>query len=329
VSVKSSGVSATNIVVYGWYHQENLGDDLFIEAFKSLFPTFTFNFVNQITVSNLENADAVFIGGGSFLGEPLIFDADSWNLLLTKKIFYLGVGAETNIHPSHYQLLKMAKLVAIRSPSALKKMKTINDHTTVIPDLVYHLFPKIAESKIENSVLVLPNMVVVPSWNDPHWMHAAWDYFKTEFAQFLDGLVRDGFQLNFLPLCTNSEFNDELAASEIIGRMQLRSNQYFLEKKNDFQSITELMSRYNVVITQRYHGIVLAEMSQTSCLTIHHHDKLKTTQGFSLPFYGLTKDMLRSKFDQAKNAKVTSILPIDRDTFEILQRAVGNALCGD
>lgn len=327
--MKSSGVSATNIVVYGWYHQDNLGDDLFIEAFKSLFPTFTFNFVNQITVSNLENADAVFIGGGSFLGEPLIFKKDAWDLLLTKKIFYLGVGAETDIHPNHYQLLKIAKLIAIRSPNSLDKIKVINNNVMVIPDLVYYLNPKLTESKIEKSVLVLPNMVVVPSWGDPHWMHAAWDYFKTEFAQFLDALVQDGFQLNFLPLCTNSEFNDELAAAEIVGRMESRSNQYFLAKKNTLQSITELMSRYNVVITQRYHGIVLAEMSRTPCLTIHHHDKLKTAQGFNLPFYGLTKDMLRQQFDQVKNTKVTSILPIDRDTFKILQRAVGNALRDD
>jgi polysaccharide pyruvyl transferase WcaK-like protein len=325
-------VSTTkNILVYGWYYQGNLGDDLFMEAFRSLFPNFNFTFVNQITIHDLQNIDAVFVGGGSFLGEPLnISNVEAWDTLCRQKIFYLGVGAETEIDGSHLQLMSLAKLIAIRSSFTLDKVKEININTIVIPDLVYYLRSIRSNFKINNSLLVLPNISVVPTWDEPHWKHAAWDYFKTEFAQFLDELiVQEGLTLNFLPLCTNFELNDELAASEIVGRMVRRNNQYFLEKKETSQSVIELMSRYSVVITQRYHGIVLAKMGCAPCLTIHHHDKLKNSQGPNISYFGLTKDKLREQFDQARNINVASILPIDRDIFVPLQRMVEDALCHD
>ena len=71
------------ILVYGFYFKGNLGDDLFVDAFKALFPAFNFTFVDQISISDLQDVDAVFIGGGSFLGDPInIADDATWDALL-------------------------------------------------------------------------------------------------------------------------------------------------------------------------------------------------------------------------------------------------------
>lgn len=324
---KSSGEFAKNILVFGFYFKDNLGDDLFIEAFKSLFPNLNFTFVDHIDIECLQNVDAVFIGGGSFLGEPLPIEASSWEALKSKKIFYIGVGAETNFHQDHLQLMTLAQLIAIRSNVNFDKVKNINLNTIIIPDLVYSLVPEHSKYKIKKSVLILPNISVVPTWNEPHWMHTSWEYFKTEFAQLLDFLVKDAYTINFLPLCTNINLNDEWAAAEIISRMKHRNKNFLLEKRNSLQSVTELMSRYDIIITQRYHGIVLAEMLQAPCLSISHHDKLKNTQTPNLSYYGLSKDILMQQFNQVRNTKVTSILPINRDMFISLQRMVESALC--
>jgi polysaccharide pyruvyl transferase WcaK-like protein len=315
-----------NILVYGFYFKDNLGDDLFIEAFKSLFPNYNFIFVDHIKTEFLQNIDAVFIGGGSFLGQPLPIENMSWEILKSKKIFYIGVGAETDFHQDHLQLMVLAQLIAIRSNVNFDKVKIINSNTIVIPDLVYSLVSEHSKYKIKKSVLILPNISVVPTWDDAHWKHASWEYFKTEFAQLLDILVKDNHTISFLPLCTNIKLNDEWAAAEIISRMTCRNKNFLLEKRNSLQSITELMSQYDVVITQRYHGIVLAELSKVPYISIYHHDKLKNSRGYNLSYYGLNKDKLIEQFNLCKNANVAGILPINRDMFISLQRMVDDAL---
>lgn len=50
-----------NIAVYGYYYKNNIGDQLFIEAFNNLFPTYNFLFVNHLTEKILENVDVVFL----------------------------------------------------------------------------------------------------------------------------------------------------------------------------------------------------------------------------------------------------------------------------
>lgn len=330
MSEKLFGTSITkNILVYGWYHHQNMGDDLFAEAFKSLFPFYNFIFVDKISLNDLKNVDAVFIGGGSLLGQSLnITGVEVLNALRHQKIFYLGVGPETEYHKDHLQLMILAKLIAIRSNINYDKIVDINPNTIVIPDLVYSLPPSLADTKIKKSVLVLPNISVVPTWDDPHWKHASWEYFKTEFSQMLDILVKDeGYSINFLSLCDNAKLDDEWASSEIISRMKCRNKKFLLGKKNTLQSITHLMSQYDVIITQRYHGIVLSEMSGTPCLTIYHHDKLKNPCGPSLSYYGLTKNDLLRQFNIALNTNTTDILPINRDMFISLQQAVESALC--
>lgn len=319
-----------NILVYGWYHHDNLGDDLFMSAFRNLFPQFSFKFVDQIFLSDLANADAVFIGGGSFLGENIkVSNDETYEALKHKKIFYIGVGAETEINIFHYELMKLAKLIAIRSPEHLDKVLEINHNTIVIPDLVYCLQPTFSTQIIPKSVLIIPNISVVPQWNEPHWKHAAWEYFKTEFCQFLDEIVADGYIINFLPFCNNYYLDDNLAASEIIARMTLRDSRSLLQKKDVLSSATDTISQYGCVITQRYHGIILSHMVGVPCLSIVHHDKLKNSPGLTLPFYRINKRELKKQFDQLVHTKVSQFLPIDRDSFVQLQRWVENALCSD
>lgn len=317
------------ILVHGWYHQGNLGDDLFMDAFRNLFPKHELIFSNIITIHDLQGIDAVFIGGGSFLGEPLnVSGNETLKKLKSMKVFYIGVGTETEIHATHKELMRDAKLIAIRSSSHLEKILNINPKVMTIPDLVYSLPVSTSGCKIKNSILILPNMIVVPSWKDDHWKHAAWAHFKIQFAQFVDTLIDQNYTVNFFPMCINGEIDDRGAAQEIINSMEHRNNIYLLEKKNSAAETIELMSRYNVVITQRYHGIVLAEMAGVPNLTIHHHDKLKNSNGPNLSYYGVSKNELINQLNKTLRMKNYDILPIDRNIFRELIRKVDDALCG-
>lgn len=310
------------VLVYGWYNHGNLGDDLFVAAFRYLFPTFNFIFTDRITSQNLQDVDAVFIGGGSLIGEPLNIANDLvFETLKQKKLFYIGIGTETVINPKHLELIKLAKLIATRTSKNLQSIQDINSNTIVIPDLVYCLESVLSDNKIDKSVLIIPNILVVPKWNDQHWKHTAWNNFKTEFSQFLDELVDLDYTINFLPLCVSNQLSDNHAAIEIINSMSKRSGTYLLDKQDDVQSVTKLLSKYSIVITQRYHGMILSDMAQTSCLTIHHHDKLKDSQ-CNLSYYGIYKAQLKEKLNQVINIKNNSILSIDRDIFEGLKLTI-------
>lgn len=316
-----------NIIVYGWYGQGNIGDELFADAFKSLFPDFTFKFVTKLNSNILQEADVVFFGGGSFLyAKPNISDADL-EILKKKKIFYISVGIESDVHPIHLELMKIAKLIVTRSLDQVDRIKKINSNTRFAPDIVYSLQAQAGSAPAKDkSILVMPNISVVPKWNDPHWKHASWNHFKSEFSQFLDALVEDGFKLNFFSMCKNRSLDDDSAASEIINMMSHRNNTYQIkDTPKDFASISKLLSQYKLIITQRFHGIVLSEMVRVPYVAIHHHDKLKNSvphEGKYLSYYGTYKQELFDQFNMALGMKYSTVLPIEPNIFKELQHDV-------
>lgn len=314
------------VLVYGWYHQQNLGDDLFATAFVTLFPEFEFRFVNHIGISDLQGIAAVFFGGGSFIDQAPQIPIDALALLKTKKIFYLGVGAETNIHPTHMVLLEQAEMIVTRTQNQVEKLRNINPHVLFLPDLVYSLRPTTKSNPVPKSVLVMPNISVVPHWSDPHWKHAAWGYFKSEFAQFLDGLIDSKHKIVFTPLCKNSSLHDNGASYEIINAMRYRGSASLTVLESDIEGINSKLTEFETIITQRFHGIVLSEIAKVPYISIYHHDKLKSPtpgEGEQVSYYGLTKAMLFESFNQLRKMKFsTESHPVPEDTYENFRKTV-------
>lgn len=317
-----------NILVFGFYNANNLGDELFKSAFIKLFPLYKFIFVSHISLNSLKDIDVVFFGGGSFLETELNISNDALDYIKSKPIFYIGVGSETYISSIHKELIKLAKLVAIRTNANINNILDLNKNVMVMPDLVYHLSSDVSSLKIKKSVCVIPNISVVPRWNQPHWKHISWDYFKIEFAQFLDELIDNKYTINFFQMCDNYDLNDNYAATEIISRMtKLPNRKLLLDKCTNISSATEVLSKYEIVISQRYHGAVLANMSKVPCLTIYHHDKLKDVYGTKISYYSSCKDTLRKSFNKTLT-NIPEILPIDCNIFITLKQKVENAICG-
>jgi polysaccharide pyruvyl transferase WcaK-like protein len=314
------------VLVYGWYHQGNIGDDLFIQAYQYLFPNLQFTFTEVISVDTLQDIGAVFFGGGSFLLDRPRIDDEALLLLKTKKIFYLGVGVEGVIHSLHLELMSQALLIATRSPDQVERLKSINPRVLLIPDLVYCLQPQVATVAATNkSVLFLPNVSVLPHASDPYWKHAAWAHFKSECSQFLDWLLHNGCQVNLFAMCRAAELDDNWPAVELIGHMDKRSSRHIIQPRpTPIQQITALFSQYETIITQRFHGIVLSEMIGSRYISIHHHDKLKPSQsnaGQFLSYYNVSKHTLIESFKQTR-LNSDRILPLDTHIFETLVQEV-------
>lgn len=319
------------VLVYGWYRQGNLGDDLFMEAFRKLFPTYDFVFTDHIEIDMLQDIEAVFFGGGSFLLDRPKITESALQELKRKKICYLGVGVESDIHPIHLDLMTRARIIATRSPEQLQKLQTFNTNVTIVPDLVYALQDQVRPVYRDGrSVLLIPNINVVPQRSEPHWKHVAWDYFKSEFTQFLDWLVENGYKLRTLSMCRAQEMDDDWAAAELIGYMDRRDRCYL---EGDYaltlKGASEIIGENSIVITQRFHGIVLAEMTRTPYIAIHHHDKLKFSQpreGTFLSYYASSKDSFIGAFEKSLKMNFVNPLPIESTIFETFSEQVANSL---
>lgn len=318
----------TKVLVYGYYNKSNLGDDLFVDAFKALFPNYQLSFTDDIKLAQLEGIDAIFFGGGSFLAESLKASDEVFQKLKTLKLFYIGVGGETALDPRHQELMTLSQLIATRSSQNLDNLQQVNPNCMVIPDLVYALEPNVPDQKHKKSILIIPNILVVPKWSDPHWKHSAWDYFKIELAQTIDQLIKDGYKIDFLSFCQNNYLNDSYAAAEIVARTNTITPKQIFQKPNDFQSAINVISKYQLVVSQRYHGLVLADLSRVPSLSIHHHDKLKSSSRPALSYYGTSKNTLLEKIKNVAS-EFSSVLPIDRNIFRQLTQRVEHALRGD
>jgi polysaccharide pyruvyl transferase WcaK-like protein len=170
----------------------------------------------------------------------------------------------------------------------------------------------------------MPNIAVLPHRLSPYWKHAAWAHFKSEFAQFLDVLVDDGYKIKFLSMCRSPKENDDWAASEIIAHMSHRAQLLLAEQPQGIEQITQVISKYQTVITQRFHGIVLSEMTRVPCLALYHHDKLKptgTSHGSFLSYYACSKQDFFQAFHSI-NHNSDDVLSIKTDTFEELNKEV-------
>lgn len=315
-------------LVFGHYDHRSRGDDLFIPAFQRLFPDVQLTFIDRITVRSLVGIDAVFVGGGSFLTATPAIDDDALPLLQRYKLFYLGVGMETGTHPIHQRLMGQATLVATRTPLNHNKAQHFNTNVVYVPDLVFALQDKVVlSSKKLHSVLVLPNVYLIPRWNGKQWQESSWAYFKSEFAQALDTLAKQDYDVDFFAMCRHDQMNDDWAAAELINKMQHRGRAHILPDVSDtIEGITALISRYPVVITQRFHGIVLSEMTRTPYVSVHHHDKLKPCQWFNgvfTSYYGTSKNDLLDQFERAQQV---SFLPIPDDAFTLMQEKVNQSL---
>jgi polysaccharide pyruvyl transferase WcaK-like protein len=314
------------VLTYGYYGLEakNLGDELFKSAFKTLFPEFSFTFTDNITADHLIDQDAVFLGGGSFLDQEPQITKEALEAMSHLPVFYIGIGAETKIHPTHQQLIKQAKLVAVRSLDNIDYVRQLNANTILIPDLVYSLGSVRNTEPINNSILFIPNANLIPKWNDSHWKHIAWSFFKNEIAQVLDELFAEGYEVDFYSMCNGNQNNDVWAADEILNATE-HIKRSILPRYDDAMSNMVLFSRYSLVITQRYHGSIIAEMAGTPYITIHHHDKLKGTYydgGCFIPYFETSKHRL---LEAINNSSKQEKIAIETHLFRELVARINDA----
>lgn len=297
------------ILIYGWYGRSNIGDELFRDAFVKILPEFDLRFVSKIDVSVLKGVDAVIFGGGSFVYAKPNVTNDALLKMKSMPVFYVGIGVENVVDPIHQEIMKTSCGVFTRSQESLQLLNDLGIAAKYFPDIVFSLSENsVIKVAIKKSILVMTNIETVPKWSSPHWAHLGWDHFKDEFAQTLDCLVEEGFKVDFLPSCVNETMSDTWPAGEILSRMTRRGKSKILNMPQaKIEDVTGTISKYSVVVSQRFHGVILSKLSQRPCVVIHHHDKLKNVfpaAEQSVSFYESSKALLLKAIKSAVDQKV-------------------------
>jgi polysaccharide pyruvyl transferase WcaK-like protein len=89
--------------------------------------------------------------------------------------------------------------------------------------------------------------------------------------------------------------------------------------------ITQLFRKHRIIVTQRYHGIILSELSGVPYVNIHHHNKLKFAHPQRCPsvqYHGLQKDSLSTAIETALNTKLEPYVVARRVYDDIVDRMI-------
>ena len=292
--------------MYGWYGHSNVGDELMAEALRRILVGHELKFVSYIKNSDLADVDLVIVGGGSFLSFPLKMDGAAFASIGKKPIVYVGVGAETEVHSEQTWHIQRASAVFVRSTPS-ESFTSVRIDAILMPDLSLALQTTSFVKRPNRQILFIPNAQVLPTRTSPNWERASWDYFKSEAAQALDELIVAGWKVTMAPFCDDANRRDSWACAELIAHCSERHKIHCLDASwygdAAFEKVRPAFDAASVIVTQRYHGAVIAQSTGAPCVVVHHHDKLAridSTVAKLVPYYGVQKNALKSAIESAE-----------------------------
>jgi len=280
------------IFVFGWYGRNNLGDEVFKISFQQLWPEFNFTFGNKIPLNINEQFDALWLGGGSFLDQPL----KNIDIVIIP-IYFIGVGVSSIIPTCNRRALDRAKLIICRDNKSIANVP--KDITFTATDLVFarsDLKPLNLEKT--NQITVILNDFLTPvGGTAPDWMSLSYYWFLQEFSKIMDRFISQDYKIKLIPMCINPRIDDRRIAAAVQGR-STSPYQYdwHLSPLTEIELRTEI-SKSAFVVTQRFHGMVYSIIEQAPCVTICAHDKFNSlAEDLGIPsidYYGLTDTKFR------------------------------------
>lgn len=288
------------IAVIGWYNHGNVGDEAFKKAFQDLFPQFDFDFQAHVPANVNEIYDAVWVGAGSFLDEHVGGLED-----IKLPMAFLGIGMGNPPGDRLLSVMSGAKAVVVRDVLTRNALTSVGLSPELAPDLAFAnpvlANPKPSEGK---KAVVLLNDFFCPKMNGASWQSSAWNWFLHEFSRTCEGLIYDGYQLEFVPMCVGG-IDDRRPAGMIQGYLP----EQIFEKTRWMavapgagvpheQCVHNAVAEADLVITQRYHGMVFAAQMGKPFIAISGHDKIKAlaselSWGGVVDYYGFSRTMFR------------------------------------
>lgn len=266
-----------DIVVYGWYHHLNIGDESYKISIPKAFPQHKFYFTNNFKDEYKDKC--VILGGGNVVTEDFVRPLKD-----VQNKYCLSVNADLN----NYHLFKEFKFSYVRDlksfellqSKGIKNCKYIPDISTCLSGdpnngraLVKKFYDDAEQELYSKLIVVIVNGHLV--YGKPDLL--ARDYltffkFSQDLAKTMD---ETSASFLFLPMSTKPPWDDRITNSWVSSRCKFWKKNHVLYDKLSVQSTLDIISCADLVISTRLHSSIFSCTSGVPFIDVLHHDKNK------------------------------------------------------
>lgn len=239
---------------------------------------------------NLKDVEILLIAGSQQLNDiygawEFPFTLYKWLLLarLTgTKVAILSVGAgPLSSRMSRFFIRRVLRMCSYRSyrdviSSRLVESIGVKGPNPVYPDLVYGMRLPVPRAVSTDAKAVVVGVNPVPFYDGRYWATpnpARYGEYVRKMARFAEWLDQNGYSTLFFPTQTRA---DSLTIQDIRTELNGTANSPRILAGNPIQSIDDLISeiaRADLVVANRYHGILLSLALNKPVLGIAYHEK--------------------------------------------------------
>ncbi len=239
---------------------------------------------------NLRGVEILLIAGSQQLndiygGWAFPFTLYKWSVLARfagTKVAILSVGAgPLSSRMSRFFVRRVLRMCSYRSyrdviSSRLVESIGVKGPNPVFPDLVYGMRLPVPRPVSADANAVVVGVNPVPFYDGRYWATpnpARYGDYVRKIAKFTEWLDQNGYSTLFFPTQTRA---DTLTIQDIRSELNGTANSRRILAGNPIQSIDDLLSeiaRADLVIANRYHGILLSLALNKPVLGIAYHAK--------------------------------------------------------
>lgn len=275
---------------FGWFSQNNAGDDLMEVELGKLFSLggrhTVRSFGNAQGGAAWQGADAFVIGGGGIiLPDFWAFRGDGLDRLKRsgKPIAFVNVNLIPSSLTEEAFATKLRSLNArwwVRDEVSLTHLQQAGiTNASLVPDVSFQpetpRSPALARAGEGRKLYVIPNVYPLSGlYGADMQSFLVAERTARELAQFLDWMTVWGWRIVFLPFHTSPEVDDRTVCGHLFGLMKKKSLATVLWDAPDWKGARQLVQTdASFVLTQRYHGATLSLAAGVPTVMVYNHSK--------------------------------------------------------
>lgn len=289
--------------IYGFYGHHNIGDEMFILAFKHLFPTdnLTFHEIAHITKESAENTDAVIIAGGDLMND---FYGLKYREVLSKISNYkiaIGVGFSFESCTKEDYIAYFDDIV-IRNQKDISCIRNFigSKHAHYTPDLAFCL-PISVPQIVKTGKTV--GLFLVGSFLHNH-------SFKFCLLTLTNWLITSGYIVELIPMYYDDKISDnDMALNEYIYKTFSHTGKINNHGKYSVMEFIDKVSQLDFAICMRFHahifctrlGVPFISIPTTRKVDIYNSEIPEDCQYIAKIQRDSTYNVLKFDVDQIKD----------------------------
>lgn len=271
------------ILFYGWYENNNIGDESYRLSLPMLFPCCAPTFVNELSPEIVAANDLIVLGGGNVLNRQFVHSLAPYRGI--KPIYAVSVGCcDWSLTADDFSIFTK---IIIRDRNSEHFLNGLGVKNQLLPDAAFMLLPCADEGRDlikrqfanENSILMNKIVAVVVNAYIPRdgQKQLARDDFRFQMFSYDLADVCDRLKAScvFIPFGCKQPWDDRVSNGWVAMKCTLPQKNVVVYEKHTPQQVLNMLAAVDVVVSTRLHSTIFSLLSGTPFLDIYHNDKNK------------------------------------------------------